>query len=318
MDKKIKTISQSYTRKELVEMGFDYIIKFRKAGRPRKDNSKKPLIDHDIIPKESIKMRYIPISISEIKRCFVCIKHTDPKTIILNADKNGFVIHYNGLYHCKTVYTHDIKSKNSYICTENISKIINKDQLIKIVQNIGEKCDNLRLIISSGQICNDFIVEYISNKGAMDNNTINLNDAKISEEDSDDKFDISNYPIEFKMSCKLFRQYFIDKSVVGSELEFIAKGNEGILPEIRVGTVDVHTKTSFTDENNFNIIKKMNSDDILSVTFKIEDLKILSSIVMKCDIHVYINANQMLCLITDPPSNISHYIIIKSISKQLI
>jgi hypothetical protein len=301
----------------LIKEAFSYNTSTRKPGRPTKSkSSSNKTTNIEKFQKDStVLFMFSTIVLVPIKRIFSSIKHIDPKFINFTTTQHGFMFEYyneGGVHLCKDVYENK-NSKCEFICKQPITVGLEKDLLIKITQNIGEKCNRIIFQLKKGIDTSAFYITYINDVGVEDDHRIDIIDPSIIEiPDYEKKFDMKLYPIKIVIDAKLFKQYFIDKVQISPDLIISIQGSGPLNLTIRSQDSRIVNICTFGQDSKI-VESTLNEGELIVSSFSSEDIKILSSVLIKCFIHVYINKHNMMCQIkSDESQDITQTIIIES------
>jgi hypothetical protein len=273
----------------------------RRVGRPKiikpvsKASTRKGIVAEPNIADHALEVVYdIPVN---LKKIFTLFKLMDTRDVKIEFRLSGFRI--SGAGHLKHNFIDlnvDSSKLTQYYCKHNMIMIIDQKNLEKIIQKIDKSYDTIHFIAKQDSYMKElYIVLNDESQGIREFHTISL----LESSNSGDENVISSLPYEsYPVSFTLPGKYF--KKVVGD----ISKFSKDFTVECRPGVLlslpyDSNSKTIdvnhvFTRGDLFQINNKLEPNEFLSTTVRIEYIQSLATALLSDRINVFVDRDNLM------------------------
>lgn len=265
----------------------------RSVGRPRLLQKVDPLPKLGISENPNSNDNLIELSydnVSIFKKLFSLLKLMNVKEINIQFHTNYTKIY--GIDHLEKNLINikiDSTKLNHYYCEHPINITLDPKNLDKITQKIDKNYDLFSIILKKNSYRNNLII-------ILNNKVLSIDESHIInliENDSDlnqlynKNVDYNLYPLKFELPGKYFKKLINDISIF-SELFTIEKVNNNPLRFIYKNINNtIKCYNICKDHSKLKLESTLSSDDIFSVSIRIDYIKALSNSLLSDNIKIY-------------------------------
>lgn len=273
----------------------------RPVGRPRiikpapQSASRRGIIADPSIADHVLEMVYD--AATNLKKILTLFKLMDTRDVKMEFRLSG--VRISGAGHLKHNFIDlniDSAKLTQYYCKHNIIMIIDQKNLEKVIQKIDKSYDSIHFIAKQDSYMKElYIVLNDETQGIKEYHTISLlESSNATDENIINSIPYSSYPLSFTLPSKYFKKVIGDISKFSKD--FTVERRSGVplsFPyDSNSKTIDVNHV--FTRPDLFKIHSKLNDNEFLSTSVRIEYIQSLATALLSDNINVYVDHENMM------------------------
>ena len=266
------------------------LVPKKRPGRPRKEVPVNPEERFGIINKPKLESDFVELIYTKpalIAKIFLLFHGFKTASFTMQFTPTQLII--TGVDHLKKSFitaTIDCKYMNLYYCKETISITINEKDFNDIMNTISTTHCKITFIIKEEQLNKLYIT--LKNNECSNEDYYSLNVNHIAEDNTEAKYDDSEYPIKFKLPCSQFKTKIANGIKFGNVLNIEKCGDEPLRFIFDGKNKNVNWSSVYNNPSSIGLKSMITPDDIFNIGVNIS---YFSPIATKVDSFVYIAAH---------------------------
>ena len=273
----------------------------RRVGRPKlikpppRTAARRGIVAEPIVSEHALEMIYDePIN---IKRIFTMFKLMDTRDVRMEFSLTG--VRISGAGHLKHNFIDlniDSAKLGQYYCRHHIIMVIDQKNLEKVIQKIDKSYSSILFIAKQNSYMKElYIVLNDETQGIKEYHTISLLESSSGVNDNIvSSLPYTNYPLSFVLPSRYFKK--ITSDIGRFSKDFTVESRRDVLLAF---PYDSNSKTIevnhvFTNPDLFKIDSKLDDNELLSTTVRIEYIQSLATALLSDNIQVFVDRENMM------------------------
>ncbi len=278
----------------------------RPVGRPKMVKpSPQPVQRNGIVAEPIVSAHVLELVYDEpmnIKKIFNLFKLVDMRDIRIEFKLSGVRISGSGhLKHNFIELTIDSNKMTQYYCKHNIIMIIDQRNLEKIVQKIDKSYNSIYFIAKQDSFMKELnIVLHDQKQGIKEYHTISLlESSNNSDDDIVSSVVYEDYPLSFTLPSKYFKKIISNISKFSQDFTIERRPGVSLSFPYDSNSKTIEVTHVFTNPDIFKVNTKLDMQDFLSTTVRIEYIQSLANALLSDFVDIYVDKENMMIFKTN-------------------